>query len=72
MNIIDFKFPYLYSQKEIIELLKSSPNGLSQDEAIQRLSLFGYNEIEEERRIPVLKLLLSQFLNILIIILLLA
>ncbi|MCS7149298.1 MAG: cation-translocating P-type ATPase [Caldimicrobium sp.] len=72
MNILDFKFPYFYSQKEIFELLNSSPQGISQEEAIQRLSLYGYNEIEEERRIPVLKLLLSQFLNILVLILLLA
>lgn len=69
---IQIKFPYTFSPQELIELLGSSPTGLSEIEAKERLNLYGYNEIEEEKKIPLFKLLLSQFLNLLVIILLIA
>ncbi|MFZ4395677.1 MAG: cation-translocating P-type ATPase, partial [Kiritimatiellia bacterium] len=50
--------------------LKSSSSGLSPDEAQRRLAEFGPNELQAAHRISPWKLLLDQFKNVLIIILL--
>lgn len=47
----------LLSMSELQEKLKSSPNGLSQDEAKERLIQYGPNEIEEKKTNPFLKFL---------------
>jgi P-type Ca2+ transporter type 2C len=52
--------------------LKSSPNGLSSDEAARRLAEFGPNEVQSAGRVSAWSILLDQFKNVLIIILLLA
>ncbi len=46
--------------------------GLTHEEAGKRFELYGPNEIEEAKKISPLKILLSQFLNFLVIILILA
>lgn len=46
--------------------------GLTHEEAVKRFELYGPNEIEEAKKISPLKILLSQFLNFLVIILIIA
>ena len=52
--------------------LKSSPNGLTAAEAGVRLDQFGPNEVEASGRVSAVAILLEQFKNVLIVILLLA
>ncbi|MGQ9873880.1 MAG: cation-translocating P-type ATPase [Chloroflexus sp.] len=52
--------------------LNSSPTGLTQDEAAKRLSIYGPNELQSATRISPWTLLINQFKNVLIIILLIA
>lgn len=57
---------------EAITVLKTSTQGLSEKEVSERQAEFGYNEIQKKEKDSPLKLLLSQFANILIIILVMA
>ena len=57
---------------KVLEELKTSHKGLSEDEARRRLSVCGPNELKRENRISPLKIFLRQFMNILIIVLLFA
>ncbi|HJU93637.1 MAG TPA: cation-translocating P-type ATPase [Pyrinomonadaceae bacterium] len=52
--------------------LKSSANGLTAAEAAKRLDEFGPNEVQAAGRVSALSILLEQFKNVLIVILLLA
>jgi len=63
---------YDESLKDVYLRLNSSDKGLSADEAKKRLKEFGYNEIEEKNKNTVFKILLNQFKNFLIILLLCA
>jgi Ca2+-transporting ATPase len=58
--------------EETFNRLKSSANGLTDDEAARRLDEFGPNEVQAAGRVSGLSILLEQFKNVLIIILLLA
>ena len=58
--------------EDVCYLLQSSPAGLSSAEADQRLAQYGPNELQETRRISPWAILLEQFKNVLIIILLIA
>jgi Ca2+-transporting ATPase len=58
--------------EEIFKRLESSPSGLSSDEAARRLEKFGPNELQAQGRVSPWSILLEQFKNVLIIILLLA
>ncbi len=42
---------------ELVKYLQSSPKGLSQAEAEKRLSQYGYNELPEKKRSPILEFL---------------
>ncbi len=57
---------------EALEILGSSPAGLSHREVEQRLIRFGRNEFRREKRIPAWLMFLGQFRSVLIIILLMA
>src|SRR3990172_5592726 len=58
---------------EVLEILKtSSETGLSEEEATERLKIFGKNVIEKERRATPLLIFLRQFKNPLIFILIVA
>lgn len=57
---------------EVYEELSTSPEGLSDEEAEARLEKHGKNELEEDDRVSPLKLLLEQFTDFLILILLVA
>jgi P-type Ca2+ transporter type 2C len=58
--------------EESFERLGSGSSGLSSDEAARRLAEFGPNELQAQGRISPWSILLEQFKNVLIIILLLA
>lgn len=58
--------------EEVVARLQGAPDGLGAAEAASRLEQYGPNEIEAARRVPPWKLLLEQFRNVLIIILLVA
>jgi len=60
------------SEEELFKLLKTSPEGLSQKEAEERLRKYGYNEIAEKKRRTALQMLLSQFRDIFILLLIFA
>src|SRR5918997_5191333 len=58
--------------EESVARLKSAPRGLSSEEAARRLEEFGPNELQAAGRISAWDILLEQFKNVLIVILLLA
>ncbi|HET8783204.1 MAG TPA: cation-translocating P-type ATPase [Pyrinomonadaceae bacterium] len=58
--------------EESLKRLESGPRGLTSDEAAERLEKFGPNELQAQAHISAWAILLEQFKNILIIILLLA
>lgn len=57
---------------EALRILSSSREGLSSEEASRRLAQYGPNELQEEKRISPFKILLDQFKQFLIIILMIA
>lgn len=59
-------------QSEVEAALRTGPDGLAQDEAARRLERHGPNEVEQERETPWWALLLHQFRDPLIYILLVA
>ncbi|MDF2954260.1 MAG: Magnesium-transporting ATPase [Thermodesulfobacterium sp.] len=64
-----------YSQKsikEVLELLKTSINGLSEKEAKRRLELYGKNILESKKKKTAFQILFSQFKDFLIFILIVA
>ena len=58
--------------EESLERLESGPRGLTSDEATKRLEEFGPNELQARAHVSPWAILLEQFKNVLIIILLLA
>lgn len=56
----------------VLNLLNSSPQGISQQEAALRLERYGRNELEEGKRKTVAAMFLEQFKNVMILILLIA
>ncbi|MCU0592456.1 MAG: cation-transporting P-type ATPase, partial [Desulfobacterales bacterium] len=63
---------YTLSCEAVFSKLKSSPLGLTHAEASKRLAEFGLNELQAARRISPWRILLEQFKNILILILIAA
>jgi Ca2+-transporting ATPase len=61
---------HLLTIDQVFEFLQSSAKGLNADEADRRLAHYGFNEIERGRRVSGLRLFLSQFKSVLILILL--
>ncbi|MGB9935580.1 cation-translocating P-type ATPase [Thermodesulfovibrio yellowstonii] len=60
------------TKEELFKLLDTSEAGLTEDEAKRRLSHFGFNEIKEARKTPLILKFLNQFTHFLAIILWLA
>ncbi len=58
--------------EEIIKILKSSPLGLSREEARRRLENYGPNELRKEKGRSRIQIFIEQFKNILVAILILA
>ncbi len=63
---------YSLPKEEIFKLLGTEPEGLSEEEARRRFSLYGPNELGAGKKLSPLKLFLKQFANLLIVILLIA
>ena len=64
------KFWHTQTTEQAFAVLKSQPKGLSQADAIERTLQYGANEIQAAKRISAWGILLEQFKNILILILL--
>ena len=63
---------YMLSPHEVMLSLKTSREGLEEEEAKKRLEVWGRNEIKIEKKISALKIFLSQFTSPLVIMLILA
>ncbi|WP_296647579.1 cation-translocating P-type ATPase [Romboutsia sp. 13368] len=63
---------YKKNTQEVMKLLNSSLEGLSKEEAQERLEKYGYNELKEKEKSSVIKLFLETFKDPLVIILLIA
>ncbi|MEM2109903.1 MAG: HAD-IC family P-type ATPase, partial [Candidatus Odinarchaeota archaeon] len=63
---------YSMKEEELYKELKTSPTGLSKEEAKKRLLEYGTNELQRLKRKSKIKLFIEQFKNVLIIILLVA
>lgn len=63
---------YKKNTQEVLKLLNSSLDGLSKEEAAERLKKYGYNELKEKEKSSVIKLFLETFKDPLVIILLIA
>lgn len=62
-------FPWAHTQNEVLALLKSGERGLTEEEALVRLSTFGTNEIRARKKVSAFLILLRQFASPLIFIL---
>jgi len=60
---------HILSTEETILSTQSAHRGLSATEAAQRLTIFGYNELEEKKKTPAWLLFLFQFKDVMILIL---
>ncbi|HLD88855.1 MAG TPA: cation-translocating P-type ATPase [Candidatus Nanoarchaeia archaeon] len=63
---------YTLKPEEVIKLLDSSKNGLSEQEAKKRLQEHGSNELQKGKKITVLDIILAQFRNWFLILLVFA
>ncbi|HUB94114.1 MAG TPA: cation-transporting P-type ATPase [Verrucomicrobiae bacterium] len=63
---------YRLSAEEVLADLGSTPDGLSKGEASDRLARYGVNRLEQNHRTPVWWILLRQFKNLLVVILLIS
>ena len=64
---------YAQTTEKVLESLNSSADkGLSSREAKERLEKYGYNELQKEKGVTILSLLLNQFKNALIVLLIFA
>lgn len=64
--------PHALSIEQVMSMLKTSPAGLTSEEAKRRLAIFGPNEISEKKRFKALRILVNQFKDIFVIMLLVA
>jgi Ca2+-transporting ATPase len=70
MMMTDNKSFHTLARDAAFELLSSTPQGLSNSEAAQRFAEVGPNEIQAAKRVTAWEILLEQFKNVLILILL--
>lgn len=63
---------YNLSAQETLAQLRSSMDGLSNDEAAQRLTQYGPNTIQLDKKINVMELLIGQFTELLVLVLIAA
>ncbi len=62
-------FPWAHTQNEVLALLRSSDQGISEEDALARLKTFGTNEIRTRKKASAVGILLRQFTSPLIFIL---
>jgi len=58
--------------EEVLSSLKAKPDGLGSEEVERRLREFGYNELQERKKVTALQIFLGQFKDIFVIMLLIA
>jgi len=58
--------------EEVLNTLKTSPEGLSQEEAERRLKEYGFNELKERKKVTPWKIFFGQFKDIFILLLIAA
>lgn len=63
---------YAKSISQVLKELQTTEGGLRQEEAEERVKRYGYNELEEGKKISVLTIFLGQFKDFLMLILMLA
>lgn len=63
---------HLLDIDEIFEIIKTSRKGLKGEDIISRQKKYGLNEITDKKQISLLNLFLSQFKNVLMLILIAA
>lgn len=59
-------------KEEVIQALKTSPRGLTTEEAKKRLTQYGYNELKEKKRRTALHMFIDEFKDIFILLLIAA
>ena len=59
-------------EEEVLEVLKSSKNGLTNDEARKRLAEYGPNELKEVKKRGLLKMFLDEFKDVFVLLLIVA
>ncbi len=57
---------------EVLDTLRAAPSGLSREDVESRLREFGYNELQERKRVTPLQIFFRQFKDIFVIMLLIA
>lgn len=60
---------YQLNTQEVLQKLHSSLNGLSDNEALQRLSKYGRNELQSKKKKTAVQIFISQFMDFMIFIL---
>ena len=70
--MLEFNYYWTKGIEDLINLLKSNPDGLSQEEAIERIDKYGPNLLKPSSKINLLSALLNQFKSPIIILLLLS
>ena len=68
-SMMDF---YRKTADEVLQIIRSSPNGLTGEEVQKRLERDGFNEIKNQEKVPVWKLFFRSFKDPLVIVLLVA
>lgn len=60
------------SEEEVLHVLNTTKDGLSESEANRRLKIYGFNRLQEHRRLNALKIFISQFASPLVLLLIIA
>ena len=63
---------YHYSKEDVLVAVESNEKGLSSEEVQHRIERDGYNELEDQAKIPTWKLFLETFKDVMVIVLLVA
>ncbi len=73
-NDLEIKHINFHTEEEqsVLKLLESDGNGLSDEEAQSRIRIYGFNELKEGKKKTLWGMLLEQFKNVMIIVLLIA
>lgn len=64
--------PYLLTTEAVLTAVNSSKDGLSAKEAKERQEKFGFNELPNHKKLEILKLILSQFANAMVVLMMAA
>ena len=67
-----FKNAHALSSSEVLQQIQSSEHGLEPREVVERLKIYGKNEIPDPGKIAIWKIILKQFNNLMVYILMVA